>query len=321
MSDPSSHGYLPLAAVGTGAMWVSAGAAMLAAMLIGWLWMRHRNASLRTGLLLGAMFGATLVRGVLMLIFGSHGHAEMAASAGAGGLSPDDVATYTSLWQAASLLAYVALWTLVARVLRASLVRSPQSRNAAVDRAIVALRGAASLLPIVFTFITYKMLVTGQLGSTACSRHGISGELLLGYDAASAGACSVSMWFSYVPAFALGGVMGLAAMINDRAKWARDDPTSWLAGTVLAVLLGLTTALATSDSVGSDVGVALFFSIENLLLAGVGLNVNANLELLRCPDAEASSLLGVSYAVDRPSQRTQDNQAAASSASITLQTV
>lgn len=308
-----SFGYLPLAAVDTGALLVGAVFALLAAFLLGLMLFRHRNASLETVGLLGSLTGAALLRGVLLGHMGSEGHSDLsAAGSGAdGAVSLEAIQTYTSLWQAATLLQTVAVWGLAARVLRAAFLRSPQSQNPNTDRLLVILRGISGLLPVFGALLSYKMLSSGSLGSTTCSRHGVSGEILMGYATSkvdsSASCGDPNMWFTWLPAAVLASVMGATALLMDRAKWAaRDSARSWVAGALLAAGLAVFGAIATGDDVSANLGCSVFLSAENILLALAALVINANLQLLDDERASAADIMGVVYAVDCESQRERD---------------
>jgi hypothetical protein len=244
---------------------------------------------------------------------GSEGHDNLsAAGTGASGaVSLDTIQSYTSLWQAATFMQAVAVWALASRVLRAAFLRSPQSQNANTDRLLVLLRGMAGMLPMIGAVITYKMLSTGSLGATTCSRHGVSGEIMMGYATSkvdSEASCGdPNFWFTWVPAVVLASAMGATALLMDRAKWAaRDSATSWVAGALLAAALAVVSALATGDDMGANLGCSVFLSAESILIALTGLVVNANLELLVDERASAADFMGVVYAVDCESQRERD---------------
>lgn len=312
----ASFGYLPLAAVNTGALLVAAAFALLAASALGLMLFRHRNASFDTVSLLSGLAGAALLRGVVLGHMGSEGHADLSAAGTSadGAVGLDTIQSYTSLWQVGTLLQTVAVWTLASRVLRAAFMRAPQSQNANTDRLLVLLRGIAGVLPMFGAVLSYKMLSSGSLGATTCSRHGVSGEVLMGYATSkvdSEASCGdPNMWFTWVPSIVLAVAMGATALVMDRPKWAaRDSPISWLAGTVLAAALAIVSALATGDDIGANTGCALFLSAENLLLALVGLVVNSSLELLADERAEGADFLGIVYAVDCESQRERDQGA------------
>jgi hypothetical protein len=315
----SSFGYLPLAAVDMGAMTISGIIVLVISLALGSLWLKHKNASLDCALLLSSLFSGVLLRGLVLLLMAVESPEDLSTS-----VSLERITTYTTLWQASTLLLTSSVWLMVTRVLRSALRRNPQSRNDTVDRAIVFFRGLASLVPAVLTIVTYKVIVTGSFGSTDCSRHGVSGEVLMGYrlsDVDASATCGdPTMWYAYAPAFALGAIMSGAAIVTDRSKWAPDNNAkSWIAGCLLSFSLGLATALGTADSISANLGALVFLTLESLLVAVVGLVVNANLEVLDS-GAQGHEFMGVLYAVDNESQRAVD-QAAAAGATVSLGTV
>ncbi len=308
-----SFGYLPLAAVNTGALFVGGAFALLAAAALCFMLFRHRNASFDTITLLSALAGAALIRGILLGHMGSEGHDDLSAAgtSASGAVSLETVQSYTSLWQAATLLQTVAMWTLASRVLRAAFLRAPQSQNPNTDRLLVMLRGFAGILPMLGALLSYKMLSSGSLGQTTCSRHGVSGEIMMGYATSkvdSEASCGdPNFWFTWLPAVVLSTAMGGTALVMDRPKWAaRDSSISWVAGALMAAGLAIVSALATGEDIGANMGCAVFLSAENLLIAMVGLVVNANLELLADERAEGVDFMGIVYGVDCESQRERD---------------
>jgi hypothetical protein len=301
----TSMGYLPIAGVDTAPMIITGAMILFVSLVLGSIWLRHKNASLDAALLLGTVFGGTFLRGILLIVMGSGDDLL--------GVPTARLATYTSLWQASTLLLTSAVWGLLARTIRSVVRRSPQSRNDSADRAIVLARGLAAFVPVVMVVITYKMLVTGAFLSTACGRGALSGEVV-----SSGSACGDPvMWYTYVPGLALGACSALAALVTDRSKWApANNATSFVAGSLMAIALGVSAALASSDSISPNLGALLFLTLENCLWVMVALVVNANLEIID-GDATGVELMGVYYAVTRESQREID-QATAATAIVSL---